>query len=104
MMAGIGRRNTKPELVVRRALHRAGFRFRLDVQSLPGRPDIVLPKHRAVIFVHGCFWHRHAGCRFTTCPSTRPMFWERKFASNVARDRSVTAQLRDMGWRVATVW
>jgi DNA mismatch endonuclease (patch repair protein) len=104
MMAGIRRRNTTPELAVRRALHQAGFRFRLDVQSLPGRPDVVLPRHRTVIFVHGCFWHRHPGCRFSTNPSTRRDFWERKFASNVARDEAAILELLEMGWRVATVW
>jgi DNA mismatch endonuclease (patch repair protein) len=104
MMAGIGARNTQPELVVRRALHKAGFRFRLDDRSLPGRPDIVLRKHRAVIFVHGCFWHRHTGCRYAATPKTRPEFWAEKLGRNVQRDEEARALLRDSGWRVATVW
>lgn len=104
MMAGIGGKNTKPEMVLRRALHAQGFRFRLHVASLPGRPDIVLPKHRAAILVHGCFWHRHAGCRFATIPATRPDFWSDKFRQNVLRDQRNWAALRDRGWRVATVW
>lgn len=104
MMAGIGGKNTKPEMVLRRALHARGFRFRLHVASLPGRPDIVLQKHRAAILVHGCFWHRHAGCRFATTPATRPDFWSDKFRKNVLRDQQNLAALRDRGWRVATVW
>ena len=104
MMAGIGGKNTKPELVLRRALHARGFRYRLHVPQLPGRPDMVLPKYRAVIFVHGCFWHRHAGCRYTTTPATRSDFWQTKFSANVARDDVVRIKLRHAGWRVATVW
>lgn len=104
MMAGIGGKNTKPEMVLRRALYARGFRYRLHVASLPGRPDIVLPKHRAVILVHGCFWHRHPGCRFATTPATRPDFWSEKFRQNVIRDQRNLAALRDQGWRVATVW
>jgi DNA mismatch endonuclease (patch repair protein) len=104
MMAGIGGKNTKPEMVLRRALHAQGFRFRLHVASLPGKPDIVLPKRRAAILVHGCFWHRHPGCRFATTPATRPDFWSEKFRQNVLRDQRNQAALRDQGWRVATVW
>lgn len=104
MMAGIGGKNTKPEMVLRRALHARGFRYRLHVASLPGRPDIVLPKHQAVILVHGCFWHRHPGCRFATTPATRPDFWLEKFRQNIIRDQRNLAALRDQGWRVATVW
>lgn len=104
MMAGIGGKNTKPEMVLRRALHAQGFRFRLHVASLPGKPDIVLPKHRAAILVHGCFWHRHADCRFATTPATRPDFWSEKFRQNVLRDQRNLAALGDRGWRVATVW
>lgn len=104
MMAGIGGKNTKPEMVLRRSLHARGFRYRLHVASLPGKPDIVLPKHRAVILVHGCFWHRHPGCRFATTPSTRPDFWSEKFRQNVSRDQRNLAALRNLGWRVATVW
>jgi DNA mismatch endonuclease (patch repair protein) len=104
MMAGIRGMNTKPEMVVRRALHAEGFRYRLHVASLPGRPDIVLPKHRAVVLVHGCFWHRHEGCRFATTPATRSEFWEEKFRQNVVRDRKSEQALRALGWRVATLW
>ena len=103
MMSGIRGRNTKPEKQVRSYLHRAGLRFRLHA-SLPGKPDLVFPKHRAVVFVHGCFWHRHAGCRYATTPSSNVQFWREKFDANVARDKSVTRQLRRQGWRVFVVW
>lgn len=104
MMSGIRGKNTKPELALRRALHARGFRFRLHSGKVHGRPDLVLPKHRAVVFVHGCFWHRHKGCRYATVPATRPEFWRAKFDANVARDRTVRTTLLDGGWRVATVW
>lgn len=104
MMAGIRGKDTKPELALRRALHALGFRFRLHVKDVPGKPDIVMPKYNAVIFVHGCFWHRHRGCRYTTAPSTRLDFWAAKFDSNVARDIVVRSALSQAGWRVATVW
>ncbi|PSJ57668.1 very short patch repair endonuclease [Pseudaminobacter soli (ex Li et al. 2025)] len=104
MMAGIGGKNTKPELALRRELHARGFRFRLHSKKVHGRPDLVLPKHRAVVFVHGCFWHRHEGCRYTSTPSTRPEFWRAKFEANVARDSVVRTTLLKGGWRVATVW
>lgn len=104
MMSGIKGKNTKPEMVVRQALHRAGFRFRIHARGLPGKPDLLLPKWRAAIFIHGCFWHRHEGCRFTTTPATRPGFWSEKFAANVIRDQRTQAALADAGWRVATVW
>jgi DNA mismatch endonuclease (patch repair protein) len=103
LMARIRGTNTKPEVLVRSALHRAGFRFRLHNRSLPSRPDIVLAKHRAVVFVHGCFWHRH-GCGLASEPSTRKAFWRDKFARNVARDKRTAAALRRAGWRVFTVW
>ncbi len=103
LMARIRGTNTKPELLVRSALHRAGFRFRLHARRLPGRPDVVLTKHRVAIFVHGCFWHRH-GCSLASMPSTRRAFWEAKFAANVARDRRTARALRRLGWRVLTVW
>lgn len=89
MMAGIKGKNTKPELAVRLALHARGFRYRLHSKKVHGRPDLVLPKHRAVIFVHGCFWHRHEGCRYATNPSTRTAFWQAKFEANVAQDSAV---------------
>jgi DNA mismatch endonuclease (patch repair protein) len=104
MMAGIRGQDTKPELALRRALHARGFRFRLHAKNVPGRPDLVFPKHRAVVFVHGCFWHRHQSCRYATTPSTRPEFWRAKFESNVARDAAVHTMLLQAAWRVATVW
>jgi DNA mismatch endonuclease (patch repair protein) len=103
-MSRIAGRNTKPELLLRSLLHRAGFRFRLHVKNLPGRPDIVLPKYRIAIFVHGCFWHRHPGCRNATMPSTRPEFWAAKFEGNVERDARNAAALEEAGWTVFTVW
>lgn len=102
MMSGIRGKNTRPELAVRSYLHRCGLRFRLH-STLPGKPDIVLPKHQAAVFVHGCFWHRH-GCRFTTTPSTRPAFWQKKFDANTARDARVRQQLAELGWRVFVIW
>jgi DNA mismatch endonuclease, patch repair protein len=104
MMSGIRGKNTKPEVMLRQALHARGFRFRLHSGKVPGRPDLVLPRYRAVVFVHGCFWHRHEGCRYATTPSTRPEFWQAKFEANVARDRAVHLALVASGWRVATVW
>lgn len=104
LMSKIGPRNTKPELALRSMLHRAGFRFRLHVKDLPGKPDIVLPKYRTVIFVHGCFWHRHRGCRFATTPSSNEAFWRSKFSENVERDKRKTRALRRLGWDVLTVW
>lgn len=103
MMSGIRGRNTKPELVVRRHLHRAGMRFSLR-SKLPGRPDIVLPKYNSVVFVHGCFWHRHEGCRYCTKPSTNVEFWTLKFDQNVARDARAVETLGQLGWRVFVVW
>ncbi len=104
MMAGIRGKNTKPEVELRLALHARGYRYRLHAKNIPGRPDLALPKYRAVIFVHGCFWHRHEGCRFTTSPSTRPEFWRNKFSANVTRDKAARSTLLDAGWRVATLW
>ncbi len=104
MMSGIKGKNTKPEVLIRRGLHAREFRFRLHVGHLPGKPDLVLPKWTAVVLVHGCFWHRHEGCRFTTSPDTRSEFWERKFAANVQRDQRNGDALRAAGWRTATVW
>nr|WP_275668349.1 DNA mismatch endonuclease Vsr [Parerythrobacter lutipelagi] len=104
MMSGIRGKNTKPELRLRRALHAEGFRFILHDRRLPGRPDIVLPRWKAVIEVHGCFWHRHDACRYATTPATRPEFWADKFAANVARDQANLARLQDAGWRTAVVW
>lgn len=104
MMAAIKGKDTRPELLLRRALHARGFRYRLHARSLPGRPDLVLPRWRAVVFVHGCFWHRHPGCRYATTPATRPQFWQEKFDANVARDiRSIEA-LQAQHWRTAIIW
>ncbi|WP_131858847.1 very short patch repair endonuclease [Bosea sp. BK604] len=104
MMAGIRGGNTKPERLLRSMLHAAGLRFRLHARELPGRPDIVLPRHRTVILVHGCFWHRHRSCRFATIPASNADFWAGKFASNVARDAANEQGLLAAGWRVAVVW
>lgn len=104
MMSGIRGRNTCPELLVRSYLHASGFRFRLHLRELPGSPDLVLPKYQACIFVHGCFWHRHEGCRYATTPATRTEFWAQKFDGNVTRDRRNVQSLLDAGWRVLIVW
>ncbi len=104
MMSSIRGKDTKPEMTLRRALHARGFRFRLHVRDLPGRPDLVFPKFRAVVFVHGCFWHRHPGCPRATTPATRVEFWLEKFRANVSRDRRNSERLKESGWRVHTVW
>lgn len=103
MMAGIGPANTKPEMLIRRGLHALGYRYRLHVKGLPGKPDLVFPARRAVIFVHGCFWHGH-DCALFRWPSSREEFWRAKIAGNIGRDQTVTAQLIDQGWRVLDVW
>jgi len=103
MMAGIRSRNTKPEILVRCGLHRRGLRFRLHVRGLPGTPDLVLPRWRVVIFVHGCFWHGH-DCPYFRWPKTRPEFWRGKINSNRERDRKAAAQLHTAGWRVLVIW
>lgn len=102
-MAAIKGKNTKPELLVRSWLHKNGFRFRLHRKDLPGTPDIVLPKYRTVIFVHGCFWHRH-GCSNSVMPSARREFWHQKLSTNVLRDRRSRLALRREGWRVIVLW
>lgn len=96
--------NTTPEMAVRRAAHRLGYRFRLMRKDLPGKPDLTFPKYRAVIFVHGCFWHRHSGCRKASTPKSRETFWNEKFERNVARDARVVEELVRLGWRVMTIW
>ena len=96
--------NTAPEIKVRSLLHRLGFRFRLHRKDLPGNPDIVLPKHSAVIFVHGCFWHRHPGCSRTTTPASHRDYWLPKFSRTVERDFKNQEQLRSSGWKVVVVW
>jgi DNA mismatch endonuclease (patch repair protein) len=103
MMSGIHGRNTKPEILIRSLLHRRGFRFRLHVRDLPGKPDIVLPRYHAVVFVHGCFWHGH-DCPLFKWPSTRPEFWREKIERNRANDSKVTGALLAGGWRVGIVW
>ena len=104
MMARIRGRDTAPELAVRRIAHRMGLRFRLHRKDLPGRPDLVFPKHRLVVFVHGCFWHRHQGCKYAYTPKSRVAFWAKKFAANVARDASQEAALKALSWRVLVIW
>lgn len=104
MMSGIRSKDTKPEIAVRKFLHRCGLRFRLGGCGLPGRPDIVLPKWKTVVRVHGCFWHRHPGCRFAYNPATRVDFWQQKFSENVKRDYRTAQELEDLGWKVLTIW
>ena len=104
IMSRVRSRNTKPELQVRSLLHRMGYRFRLHRSDLPGKPDIVLPMYRTVIFVHGCFWHQHPGCKKATIPRTNREFWEAKLNRNVERDREVRQKLQDLGWNVIAVW
>lgn len=104
MMAGIRGKNTKPERAIRTALHSAGFRYRLHVSDLPGKPDLVFPKYKAVILVHGCFWHRHPGCWWCTDPSSNRKFWVAKFDQNIQRDAKNIADLKGLGWRVCIVW
>ena len=103
-MSRIRARNTKPEYAVRSIMHRLGLRFRLHRKDLPGKPDIVLPKHKTVVFVHGCYWHRHSGCRNATTPSTNREFWEKKFEENVKRDERNKKKLEELGWSVITLW
>ncbi len=103
-MRRIRGKDTSPERQVRSILHRMGYRFRLHAKDLPGRPDIVLPRFRTVIQVHGCFWHRHRGCKVATTPKSNTAFWQAKFEANVARDRRNAARLRRQGWSVITVW
>ena len=104
MMAGIRSRNTRPELALRRAIHARGLRYRLHDRRLPGTPDLVFRQFSAVCLVHGCFWHRHAGCPYAATPSTRQEFWRAKFDANTVRDRRNRHDLLQAGWRVATVW
>lgn len=103
-MARIRGKNTRPELALRKVLHRLGLRYRLHGAGLPGKPDLVFPRYKAVVFVHGCFWHRHAGCSIATTPKSNTPFWLEKFEKNVARDTRVATQLEERGWRVFVVW
>lgn len=102
-MAAIKGSHTKPELLIREALHAAGLRYRLHVKDLPGKPDLVFPRHKAVVFVHGCFWHQH-DCHLFKWPATRTEFWREKIGRNVVNDERATGVLLEMGWRVATIW
>lgn len=104
LMSRVGAKNTTPELAVRRSLHRLGFRFRLHRRDLPGIPDIVLPRLRTVILVHGCFWHRHTKCKKASMPKSRTDFWRDKFRRNVLRDRKAKTALEQIGWKVIIVW
>lgn len=104
MMSGIKGSNTKPELQVRRYLHGLGFRYKLHVRELPGRPDLVLPRWNVVVQIHGCFWHGHDDCPFATKPATRADFWRKKINDNARRDERTHAELRSLGWRVGVVW
>ncbi|MAO93618.1 MAG: very short patch repair endonuclease [Rhodospirillaceae bacterium] len=103
-MSRIRGKDTKLEVLLRSLLHRRGFRFRLHAPGLPGKPDIVLPKYRTVIFVHGCFWHRHEGCSNATMPKTRTEFWTEKFHRTVERDARKKTELEALGWQILTVW
>lgn len=96
--------DTSPELAIRKALHRLGLRYRLHGKDLPGKPDLVFPRHRVVLFVHGCFWHRHEGCKVATTPKSNTAFWKAKFERNVERDFQARARLEEMGWRVLIAW
>jgi DNA mismatch endonuclease, patch repair protein len=104
MMSGIRCSNTSPELAVRKYLYAAGYRYRLHVLGVPGRPDIVLRRLRSVIFVHGCFWHRHSGCKYAYMPKSNVPFWQAKFSANVKRDRLVRKLLTREGWRIHVIW
>jgi DNA mismatch endonuclease (patch repair protein) len=104
LMSRVTGRDTKPEWIVRSTLHRLGFRYRLGGAELPGRPDLVLPKYRAALFVHGCFWHAHADCKRASLPKTNASFWQQKLDANVARDRRNQDALTALGWRVIVVW
>lgn len=103
-MSRIRSADTKPELVLRSLLHRAGYRFRLHVKTLPGKPDIVLPKYKVVIFVHGCFWHRHEGCKRATIPKSRVGYWLNKFEANILNFQKAEEKLHELEWRTLVIW
>ena len=103
-MSRIRSKDTAPEMRVRSALHRAGYRFRLHVKDLPGTPDIILPKYKTIIEVRGCYWHRHKGCKYAYMPKTKIEFWKKKFAENITRDQRTDKELKALGWRVIIVW
>jgi DNA mismatch endonuclease (patch repair protein) len=104
VMQRIGAKDTQPERVVRRALHLLGYRFRLHRKDLPGKPDIVLPRWKRIILVHGCFWHQHPGCKLSVKPATNAAFWSEKLEANVTRDARQLARLRELGWDVLVIW
>ena len=103
IMARVGSRDTKPELLIRRGLHARGFRYRVHDRRLPGKPDMVFPKYKSIIFIHGCFWHGHA-CHMFRKPSSRTEYWNQKFARNIERDKRNFRCLEDKGWRILTIW
>ncbi len=103
-MSQIKGKNTKPEILVRKFLHSKGFRFRLHDAKLPGKPDIILPKYKTVIFVHGCFWHGHKNCKYATIPKTKTEWWLKKIIGNVANDKKKSSNLKKEGWRVINIW
>lgn len=104
VMRAVKARDTKPEIALRKALHALGYRYRLNVKDLPGKPDLVFPKHRAVVFVHGCFWHGHDCKRGARVPKSNTAYWLEKIARNKIRDKKSAAELKKLGWRVITVW
>lgn len=104
MMSSVKQRHTKPEITVRKLLHRLGYRFRLHDKKLPGTPDIVLPKYKSVIFVHGCFWHQHENCRKARRPTSNVEFWNEKLDKNIERDSRKESELKNTGWKVLTIW
>ena len=103
-MSAIKSKNTKPEIKVRKILHSMGYRFRLHSKDLPGSPDIVLPKYKTVIFVHGCFWHRHENCKYASTPKTRKEFWNKKFTENKKRDLEIQEKIKILDWRSVVIW
>jgi len=103
-MSRIRSKNTGPERIVRSLLHRMGYRFRMHRKDLPGSPDLVLPRYKVVVFIHGCFWHRHRGCKFAYTPKSRITFWQTKFKANLDRDKKNRHALKKMGWKIITVW
>ena len=103
-MSAIKSKNTKPEIKVRKVLHSMGYRFRLHSKDLPGSPDIVLPKYKTVIFVHGCFWHRHENCKYASTPKKRQEFWNKKFTENIKRDLEIQDKIKNLDWRSVVIW
>lgn len=103
-MSRIHNKDTAIEITVRKHLFSKGFRYRKNIAKLPGKPDIVLPKYKTIIFVHGCYWHRHENCKYTTTPGTRQDFWQKKFGRNVLNDRLHQKALEDLGWKVIVLW